>query len=103
MTNQYEDLIKKAYSAFNARDIDGALSVMHPDVQWSKAWEGGYISGHAAIKEYWTRQWKELNPLVDPIGFMQRPNGSLAVDVHQRVKDLQDAVLFEGTVKHVYS
>lgn len=33
MTSQYEDLIKKAYSAFNARDIDKALSTMRPKVQ----------------------------------------------------------------------
>ena len=43
MTTQLKDLIKKAYSAFNERDIDKALSTMQPNVQWSKAWEGGYI------------------------------------------------------------
>lgn len=38
---QIKDLIKKTYSAFNARDINMALSTMHPDVQWPKAFEGG--------------------------------------------------------------
>lgn len=36
MENKIQDLIKKAYAAFNARDIDTALSTMHPDVQWPK-------------------------------------------------------------------
>jgi len=31
MKKQIQDLFKKAYSAFNARDIDTALSTMHPD------------------------------------------------------------------------
>ncbi|WP_262714422.1 hypothetical protein [Ginsengibacter hankyongi] len=44
MTSRYEDLIKKAYSAINAKDIDTALSTMHPEVQWPKAFEGGYVS-----------------------------------------------------------
>jgi hypothetical protein len=49
MTHLFEGIIRKAYSAFNARHIDKALSTMHADVQWSKAWEGGYISGHNEI------------------------------------------------------
>ena len=103
MISQYEDLIKKAYSAFNARDIDKALSTMRPEVQWSKAWEGVYISGHDEIRKYWTRQWKELNPNVEPIGFNERQNGSLEVEVHQKVKDLEDKLMFDGKVKHVYT
>lgn len=102
MTNQFEDLIGKAYTAFNERDIDKALSTMQPDVQWSKAWEGGYISGHDEIRSYWTRQWTEINPKVEPIGFRERANGSLEVKVHQNVKDLEGGLLFDGTVKHIY-
>lgn len=103
MTTQYQDLIKRAYNAFNKRDIDEALSAMQPDVQWSKAWEGGYISGHDEIKRYWTRQWNEINPKVEPIGFNERENGSLEVEVHQHVKDLNGALIFDGIVKHVYT
>jgi hypothetical protein len=103
MIIQREDLIKKAYAAFNERDIDKALSTMQPDVQWSKAWEGGYISGHDEIKEYWTRQWKEINPIVNPVGFNERTNESLEIVVHQKVKDLQGNSIFDGTVKHIYT
>ncbi len=52
MASKYESVINQAYSAFNARDIDATLSVMHPEVQWSKALEGGYISGHDEIRKY---------------------------------------------------
>jgi len=103
MAMEYQDLIKKAYSAFNERNIDKALSTMQPNVQWSKAWEGGYISGHDEIKQYWTRQWKEINPNVEPVGFNERQNGSLEVEVHQQVKDLQGNLMFDGTVKHIYT
>lgn len=103
MTTPFIDLIKKAYAAFNERDIDKTLSTMQPTVQWSKAWEGGYISGHDEIKKYWTRQWTELNPNVEPIGFNERQNGSLEVAVHQSVKDLQGETMFDGTVKHIYT
>lgn len=103
MAPQFKDVIKKAYSAFNERDIDKALSTMQPDVQWSKAWDGGYIIGHDEIKKYWTRQWTEINPNVKPVGFTERENGDLEVEVKQIVKDLQGNIMFDGIVKHVYT
>jgi hypothetical protein len=103
MATQFEDLIKKAYTAFNQRDIDKALSTFHTNVQWPKAFEGGYVSGHNEIREYWTRQWSEINPNVEPIGMKERLNGSLEVEIHQIVKDLQGNSLFDGTVKHIYT
>lgn len=103
MPTQIQQLIKKAYAAFNARDIDTALSTFHPDVEWPKAFEGGYVKGHEEICAYWTRQWSEINPTVDPIAVKERPNGTFEITVHQLVKDLQGTVLFDGTVKHIYT
>ena len=40
-----ENSLKQAYSAFNNRDIDGALALMTQGVIWSKASEGGRIAG----------------------------------------------------------
>ena len=103
MASQYEDLIKKAYAAFNSRDIDTALLTMHPDVQWPKAFEGGYVNGHNEITEYWRRQWTEINPNVEPVGFNEKEDGTLEITVHQIVKNLQGTMIFDGIVKHVYT
>jgi hypothetical protein len=40
----HEDPIQQAYSAFNKRDIDGALALMTQDVSWPKASEGGKVT-----------------------------------------------------------
>lgn len=101
MKVQIEELIKKAYSAFNSRDIDSALSTFHPEVEWPKAFEGGYVTGHEEVRKYWTRQWKEINPNVQPIGFIERPNGTYEVSVLQKVKDLKGDLIFDGVVKHI--
>lgn len=103
MNKVHENLIQRAYAGFNARDLDAALATMHPDVQWPKAFEGGYVNGHNEIREYWTRQWLEIDPNVKPIGIHERDNGTLEVTVHQIVKDRQGNVLFDGTVKHIYT
>jgi ketosteroid isomerase-like protein len=97
-----QELIKKAYAAFNARDIDAILQVMHPEVKWSKAWEGDYANGHDEVRAYWERQWKEIDPHVTPVGFRERENGTLEVEVDQLVKDLEGNILFDGKVMHVY-
>jgi ketosteroid isomerase-like protein len=96
------ELIKRAYAAFNARNIEAILQVMHREVKWAKAWEGDYANGHDEVKAYWQRQWKEIDPKVTPVGFCQRKNGTLEVEVDQLVKDLKGHVLFDGKVKHVY-
>ena len=103
MDIQIDRLIKKAYAAFNSRDIDTALSTFHPEVQWPKAFEGGYVSGHEEIRKYWTRQWSEINPNVEPTGLNERQDGTIEVKVHQIVKDLQGNVIFDGAVKHIYT
>ncbi|PZR30004.1 MAG: ketosteroid isomerase [Citrobacter freundii] len=99
----YEALIMTAYTAFNERNIDAALSTMHTNVQWPKAFEGGYVTGHEAIREYWTRQWTEINPTVQPVSIQERPDGTLEVTVDQKVKDLQGNTVFDGIVKHIYT
>jgi hypothetical protein len=56
MTNT-KALLDQAYSAFNRRDIDGALARMTEDVSWPKASEGGRVVGKEEVRVYWTRQW----------------------------------------------
>jgi len=99
---QRQQLIKNAYAAFNRRDIAAILEMMDPQVKWSKAWEGDYANGHDEVRAYWTRQWTEINPNVTPVGFRERENGTLEVEVYQLVKDLDGNTLFDGKVMHVY-
>ena len=103
MNQQNEDLIKRAYAAFNERDIDTVLGLMRPDVHWPNGWEGGYVNGHDEVRDYWIRQWKEINPKVSPVSFKEKQDGQIEVEVHQVAKDLQNNVLFDGLVKHVYT
>jgi ketosteroid isomerase-like protein len=96
------ELIHYAYAAFNARDIDAILKVMHPGIKWSKAWEGDYAHGHHEVRDYWQRQWKEIDPNVKPVGFREREDGTLEVEVDQLVKNLDGEILFQGKVSHIY-
>jgi hypothetical protein len=96
-------LIAEAYSAFNRRDIDGALALMSEDVSWPKASEGGRVVGKEEIRAYWTRQWKEFDPHVEAVEVIDRGGGKTEVKVHQLVKGLSGDVLSDTEVWHVYT
>lgn len=95
-------LLKQAYAAFNARDMEGALSTMRVDVEWPNGMEGGTVHGREGVREYWTRQWGMINPHVDPVSFELDSSGNVVVGVHQVVRDLSDKVLVDRVVEHVY-
>jgi ketosteroid isomerase-like protein len=97
------DVLHQVYSAFNARDIDGALALMHPDVDWPNGMEGGRELGHDAVRAYWTRQFGMIDPHVEPVGFDEAADGRIAVDVHSTVRDLDGKVLSDGPITHVYT
>ena len=96
-------IIEQAYSAFNKRDIDGALALMTEDVSWPKASEGGKIVGKEEIRAYWIRQWGEFDPHVEPLAITVENGGRTRVRVHQLVKSLEGDVLSDSEVLHVFT
>jgi hypothetical protein len=97
------NLLRRAYAAFNARDIDAALALTHPDVDWPNGMEGGREVGHDAVRAYWTRQWQLIDPHVEPVWISQDDEGRFVVDVHQVVRDLEGTLLVDRHVEHVYT
>ncbi|HKN95050.1 MAG TPA: nuclear transport factor 2 family protein [Thermoleophilaceae bacterium] len=103
MADEREEVLKGAYAAFNARDIERALVLMQPDVDWPNGMEGGRVRGHDQVREYWTRQFKMIDSHVEPEGFDARDDGRIAVRVHQVVRSPEGDVISDGHVTHVYS
>lgn len=95
-------VIAQAYAAFNKRDIDGALALMTDDVPWPKASEGGTVVGKEEIRAYWTRQWGEFDPRVEPM-VMTEDGDKVRVSVHQLVKSLEGEILSDSEVMHVFT
>jgi len=97
------DLLRAAYAAFNARDIGAALATMAPDVAWPKAFKGGFARGHQEVRAYWTEQWSEIDPYVEPAAFRPEGDGRTLVEVHQVVRDLAGTVVADGHVGHRFT
>jgi hypothetical protein len=98
-----ELMLQSAYRAFNARDVEAAIELMHPEVDRPNAWEGGRVVGRAAVRDYWNRQFAAISSKVEPEGFTEEVDGTITVDVHQVVHDVSTGELIsDSRVRHRY-
>jgi hypothetical protein len=103
MGDRHEALLRDLYAAFNARNVDAVLAALHPDVDWPNAFEGGRVVGRAQVRDYWRRQFAQIDPRVEPRSFADAGDGRVAVTVHQLVRDLDGTLLADREVTHVYA
>lgn len=97
-----EQIIQTIYELFNSRKIDGVFSYLTDDVAWANGMEGTHVHGKQAIREYWTHQWSVINPHVTPLKITKASDGSILVDVHQVVKDLNGAIVLDEEIVHCF-
>ena len=76
---------------------------MHADVDWPNAMEGRREHGHAAVRDYWTRQFGLIDSHVEPQRFTAEEDGRVVVDVHQVVRDTAGNLTADEQVQHVYT
>ncbi len=100
--DEHVALIQRTYDAFNRRDIDTVLSALDPEVDWPNVLEGTRIHGHQEVRRYWERQFREIDPRVEPTEFV--PEGdAIIVGVHQVVRDREGRLLSDSLIAHVYA
>ena len=96
-------LLEQAYAAFNARDLDRLLAALDPAVAWANGMEGGHVHGRAGARAYWTRQWAQVDPHVEPLAMARDTEGRVVIEVHQVVHELTGKLLLDRTVRHAYT
>jgi ketosteroid isomerase-like protein len=106
MTNHISrecEALRAAYEAFNARDIDAALALMSPNVAWPRAFKGGFVRGADEVRAYWTEQWSEIDPTVEPIAFHIEGPKHVLVEARQVVRDLAGRIIADDRVAHRFT
>jgi ketosteroid isomerase-like protein len=98
-----EQQIRDAYAAFNSRDIESAVALMAPDVQWPDVVQGGFVHGREGVREHWREQFQAADPRIEPLEFRLRPDGRLAAEVRQVVSSTDGRPLSDERVVHVYT
>lgn len=98
-----QQFLQNLYDAFNNREIETIISVMHPDVKWANGVEGGFVYGRDAVREYWTNQFKDIQPELKTLKFETDENNRNVVTVHQVIKDLQGNLLADATIQQIFT
>ncbi|WP_328616583.1 nuclear transport factor 2 family protein [Amycolatopsis sp. NBC_00355] len=95
-----EDLLLKAYAAYNRQDADGLLELVSDDVDWPDG--ANRLHGKAELKAYWLDQWTRTRTHDQPLAFTAMPDGRVAVRIGQVVRSLDGRVLSRGSFGHVH-
>jgi len=101
--NLNKEFLQNLYDAFNKREIETIISLMRSDVKWANGLEGGFIYGRDAVRQYWTSQFKDIQPELETLKFETDENNRNVVTVHQIIKDLQGNVLADSTVHQIFT
>ena len=91
------------YDAFNKRDIEPVIAMMHPLVAWANGMNAGFINGRDGVREYWLAQFQMINPQFNPLDYSLDNQGKAILKVRQVVHDLYGQLLFDKTVSHIFS
>jgi hypothetical protein len=98
-----QQFLQNLQEAFNKREIETILSVMHPDVKWANGVEGGFVYGRDAVREYWMNQFKVFQVQLETLKFETDANDRNVVTVHQIVRDLQGNMLADTTIQQIFT
>lgn len=101
--SEHQQFLQNLYDAFNRREIETIISKMRSDVKWANGLEGGFVYGREQVREYWTDQFKNIQPELETLKFERDENNRNVVTVHQIVRDLQGNVLADATVHQIFT
>jgi ketosteroid isomerase-like protein len=98
-----QKFLQNLYDAFNKREIETIISLMRPDVKWANGVEGGFVYGRDEVREYWTNQFKSIQPHLETLKFEMDENNRNVVTVHQIIRDLEGNLLADATVHQIFT
>jgi ketosteroid isomerase-like protein len=96
-------LLTKVYEAYNRRDFAAFSAFLTPDVDWPDMVEGGRLIGREALGAYWARNDKLITIDIAVVTITVLPDGRVAADVNQIVRNLAGQVWSDTCERHVFT
>jgi len=96
-------LLAKVYDAYNRRDFEAFSAMLTPDVDWPDLVEGGRLTGRDALFAYWARNDRSITVDSAPVSFADLPDGRIAVNVNQIVRNLAGQIWSDSCVRHIFA
>jgi hypothetical protein len=101
--NRDQQFLQNLYEAFNKREIEMVISLIHPNVKWANGMEGGFVYGREQVRNYWKKQFEMIQPQLQVLDFETDEVNRSVVTVHQIVRDLEGNLLLERTVQQIFT
>jgi ketosteroid isomerase-like protein len=96
-------LLTKLYEAYNRRDFGAFSALLTPDVDWPDQIEGGRLLGREALEAYWARNDRSITVDSSPVSFSDLPDGRIAIDVNQIVRNLAGKIWSDSCVRQIFT
>ena len=100
VTQAERDLLLRAFTAYNAQDVDGLLTLVSDDVDWPDGSQR--LQGKAALRSYWSAQWTRTHTHDQPLQIDRQADGRVAVRLTRVVRSLDGRILQDGTFDYVF-
>ncbi|BAZ16458.1 hypothetical protein NIES4071_83350 [Calothrix sp. NIES-4071] len=98
-----QQFLYNLYEAFNEREIETIISLMHSNVKWANGMEGGFVYGQNQVREYWRKQFDIIQPQLEVLNVETDENNRAIITVHQIVRDIEGNLLFDKMVKQIFT
>lgn len=102
MSNNHTVLIG-LWQALNARDLDAATALLHPDVEWFDMLHEETLHGREAVRGFWERAFGIIKARSTLLNVETDDEGRILVTVLHSVSSLADRPWTEEKVTHIYS
>jgi NAD(P)-dependent dehydrogenase (short-subunit alcohol dehydrogenase family) len=97
-----EDLVRQAYVAFNARDVEAGVALMDPEVDWPNLPEGGFVHGQNQVRKHWREQFGRADPRIE-VSAISEKHGRVEALVRQVVRAPDGKKLSDDRLLHVFT
>jgi NAD(P)-dependent dehydrogenase (short-subunit alcohol dehydrogenase family)/ketosteroid isomerase-like protein len=97
------EIVRRAYAAFNDREVDTGVALMDADVDWPKVPDGGFVHGRDEVRRHWMEQFSKADPRVEIDDVTERGDGRVEAQVRQTIRGPDGQELPEEHATHVFT
>lgn len=95
-------LIVALFDAFNARDLDAARALIHPEADWPDVFSEGRLHGRDQILAMWSEQFRQFSPECFLIEMTALPDGRRRVRTNHVVRNLDGKIFTDEQATMTY-
>lgn len=92
---QAEDLLRRAFDAYNRQDADALLTMVSIDVRWPD--NDGYVMEKGELRAFWRDQWAKTRTHDEVTGIERMDDTKFLVRLNQMVRTVDGTRLSAGS------